>query len=53
MFSKSFRGLTTYKMELMGIEGLLFTVGLLILPLVILAILLKIFPPWGISKGKT
>jgi Ni/Fe-hydrogenase subunit HybB-like protein len=53
MFSKSFRGLTTYKMELMGIEGLLSTVGLLILPLVILAILLKIFPPWGISKGKT
>ena len=53
MFSKSFRGLTTYKMELMGIEGLLFTIGLLILPLVILAILLKIFPPWGISKGKT
>lgn len=53
MFSKSFRGLTTYKMELMGIEGLLSALVLLILPLVILAILLKIFPPWGISKGKT
>jgi Ni/Fe-hydrogenase subunit HybB-like protein len=45
MFSKSFRGLTTYKMELIGIEGLLASVGLLIMPLVILAILFKILPP--------
>lgn len=46
MFSKSFRGLTTYKMELIGIEGLLSTIGLLILPLVILAVLIKFLPPW-------
>jgi Ni/Fe-hydrogenase subunit HybB-like protein len=50
MFSKSFRGLTTYKMDLTGIEGLLASLVLLILPLIILAVLIKIFPPWGISK---
>ena len=46
MFSKSFRGLTTYKMEFGGIEGLLYALGLLALPLVILAVLLKILPAW-------
>jgi predicted membrane protein len=46
MFSKSFRGLMTYKLELMGIEGLFSAIGFLILPLVFLAILLKILPPW-------
>jgi len=46
MFSKSFRGLTTYKMEFGGIEGLLYGLGLLALPLVILAVLLKILPAW-------
>lgn len=50
MFSKSFRGLTTYKMELMGIEGFLSALVILLLPFLILVILLKIFPPWGISK---
>jgi Ni/Fe-hydrogenase subunit HybB-like protein len=46
MFSKSFRGLTTYKMEFGGLEGLLYTLGLLALPLVILAVFLKVLPPW-------
>ncbi len=46
LFSKSFRGLTTYKMELMGIEGLLVAVALLIIPFVILAVLLNLLPPW-------
>ncbi|OGP77023.1 MAG: polysulfide reductase [Deltaproteobacteria bacterium RBG_16_64_85] len=46
MFSKSFRGLTTYKMEFGGLEGLLYAFVLLLLPLVILAVLLKILPPW-------
>lgn len=50
MFSKSFRGLTTYKMEIVGIEGLLFALVLLILPFFILAILLKLLPPWGKSN---
>ncbi|HYB89876.1 MAG TPA: NrfD/PsrC family molybdoenzyme membrane anchor subunit [Candidatus Binataceae bacterium] len=47
MFSKSFLGLTTYKMELLGVEGLATALGLLILPFIILAVLMKIFPPWG------
>jgi Ni/Fe-hydrogenase subunit HybB-like protein len=46
LFSKSFRGLTTYKMELMGIEGLLVALALLILPFVILSLLIKLLPPW-------
>jgi len=47
MFSKSFRGLTTYKMEIGGIEGLLMTLFLLVLPLLVLAALIKVLPPWG------
>jgi len=46
LFSKSYRGLTTYKTEIFGIEGLLVSVGLLILPFLILALLFKILPPW-------
>ena len=46
LFSKSFRGLTTYKMELMGIEGFLVALALLIIPFVILSILIKLLPPW-------
>jgi Ni/Fe-hydrogenase subunit HybB-like protein len=46
LFSKSFRGLTTYKMELMGIEGLLVALVLLIAPFVVLAVLIKLLPPW-------
>jgi Ni/Fe-hydrogenase subunit HybB-like protein len=46
LFSKSFRGLTTYKMEVIGIEGLLVSLGLLALPFAVLLVLLKILPPW-------
>lgn len=46
LFSKSFRGLTVYKMEWFGIEGLLGAMGLLVLPFVILLVLVKILPPW-------
>jgi predicted membrane protein len=46
LFSKSFRGLTTYKMTFLGIEGLLVSLGLLILPFIILYVLFKVFPPW-------
>ncbi len=46
LFSKSLRGLTVYKVELLGIEGLAVTIGLLCLPLVILWVLVKILPPW-------
>ena len=51
MFSKSFRGLTAYKMEILGIEGFLSALCLLVLPFVILAVLLKILPPWEKSKA--
>ncbi len=46
LFSKSFRGLTVYKMELLGMEGLLAAIFFLVLPLGILYGLLKILPPW-------
>ncbi len=46
LFSKSFRGLTTYKMEVAGIEGLLTALILLILPFIVLTILLKLLPAW-------
>mgnify|MGYP001220098756 CR=1 FL=1 len=52
MFSKSFRGLTTYKMEFTGMEGLLTALVLMVLPLIILAILIKILPPWLTSKNE-
>jgi Ni/Fe-hydrogenase subunit HybB-like protein len=46
LFSKSLRGLTVYKMELGGPEGILSAMGFLILPFVIFYVLLKILPPW-------
>lgn len=46
LFSKSFRGLTTYKMEVVGIEGLFVAIALLIAPFIILTVFLKIFPAW-------
>jgi predicted membrane protein len=46
LFSKSFRGLTTYKMEMTGIEGFLVALVLLIFPFIILSALIKLLPPW-------
>jgi len=46
LFSKSLRGLTVYKMELLGIEGVGMTLVLLALPFLILWALVKIMPPW-------
>ncbi len=46
LFSKSLRGLTTYKLELFGLEGLLVAGALMILPFVILWVFIKIVPPW-------
>lgn len=46
LFSKSFRGLTVYKMSLGGLDGLLVSLGFLVLPFVILYVLVKILPPW-------
>ncbi len=44
LFSKSFRGLMVYKMEVMGIEGFLAAMVLLALPFVILAVLIRVLP---------
>jgi Ni/Fe-hydrogenase subunit HybB-like protein len=44
LFSKSFRGLMAYKMEITGMEGLLTSVVLLIVPFIVLAILIRILP---------
>ena len=47
LFSKSFLGYTTYKVDLISREGELIAAGLMILPFIILAILVKLLPPWG------
>ena len=44
LFSKSFRGLMAYKLEVMGIEGFLAAIVLLALPFVILAVLIRVLP---------
>ncbi|HDL00726.1 MAG TPA: polysulfide reductase [candidate division Zixibacteria bacterium] len=46
LFSKSFRGLTTYKLDIFGLEGLLVSVVLLVAPIGILWVLTKVLPPW-------
>ncbi len=46
LFSKSFLGYTTYKMELVTKEGLLVAIALEILPLIFLWALVKLLPPW-------
>lgn len=46
LFSKSFLGYTTYKLEFISREGILISTVLLILPLGILWVLMKLLPPW-------
>jgi hypothetical protein len=52
LFSKSLRGLTVYKVELLGLEGLAVTAALLILPFIILGLLVKVLPPWLEAEAK-
>ncbi|HUL74001.1 MAG TPA: NrfD/PsrC family molybdoenzyme membrane anchor subunit [Vicinamibacterales bacterium] len=47
LFSKSFLGYTTYKMEFATREGLLPAILIMLLPFAILAVLLRVLPPWG------
>ena len=47
LFSKSFLGYTTYKLEFATREGLLPAIVIMILPFVILAVLVRLLPPWG------
>jgi predicted membrane protein len=52
LFSKSFRGLMAYKMELTGIESLMTAVVLLSLPFIILAVLHWLLPTrWLEERG--
>ncbi len=46
LFSKSFLGYTTYKVDLVTKEGLLVAIGFMILPLLFLWALVKLLPPW-------
>jgi Ni/Fe-hydrogenase subunit HybB-like protein len=46
LFSKSFLGYTTYKMGFATREGFLPAILLMMLPFGILAVLLKVLPPW-------
>ena len=47
LFSKSFLGYTTYKLEFATREGLLPALLVMLLPFAILAVLLKLLPPWA------
>jgi Ni/Fe-hydrogenase subunit HybB-like protein len=47
LFSKSLLGYTTYKMGIAEREGLLPAVLIMLLPFAILAVLLRVFPPWS------
>jgi Ni/Fe-hydrogenase subunit HybB-like protein len=51
LFSKSLRGLTVYKVEVLGSEGVAITFALLALPLLILWVLVKVLPPWADAPG--
>ena len=53
LFSKSLRGLTVYKVEVLGAEGVAITFGLLALPLVILWVLVKVLPPWPDAQARS
>jgi len=53
LFSKSFLGYTSYKMAFATREGLLPSIGLMILPFVILWGLVKLLPPWTSVSDRT
>jgi len=50
LYSKSFRGLMAYKMEITGIESLVTALALLALPFVILTVLFWLLPPRWMEK---
>jgi Ni/Fe-hydrogenase subunit HybB-like protein len=51
LFSKSFLGYTTYKLEFATSEGLGVAVILLVLPFLLLAGLVRLLPPWPTAGG--
>jgi Ni/Fe-hydrogenase subunit HybB-like protein len=52
LFSKSLRGLTMYKVQVLGLEGILMCIFLLVLPFIILYTFIKILPPWPHAETK-
>ena len=46
LFSKSFLGYTSYKVDFVTREGLLPAILLMLLPFVIFVVLVKLLPPW-------
>ena len=50
LFSKSLRGLTVYKLDVFGLEGVLMATGLMILPFLLLWVLVKVAPPWAEAR---
>jgi len=51
LFSKSFLGYTTYKLDLVTREGLFSAIALMLLPFAIFFVLVKILPPWQESEA--
>lgn len=51
LFSKSFRGLTVYKITFFGLEGFFASVIVFCLPFILLYILAKILPPWEEARN--
>jgi len=52
LFSKTFLGYTVYKMGFATREGLLPAILLMVLPFVILAVLIRLLPPWPDSATR-
>jgi predicted membrane protein len=46
LFSKSFLGFTSFKIDMIGMEGYLMALVWIILPFIILSFLLGLLPPW-------
>jgi Ni/Fe-hydrogenase subunit HybB-like protein len=52
LFSKSFLGYTTYKMQFATREGLLPAILLMVLPFAILWVLVRLLPPWADGQAE-
>ncbi len=53
LFSKSFLGYTTYKVEFAAKEGLLPAIALMVLPFLVVIALVKLLPPWEGETSQT
>ncbi len=51
LFSKSFLGYTSYKIDLVTREGLFAAIALMLLPFAIFFVLVKLLPPWQESEA--